>query len=357
MMTFALLVAALPALSDAKAVRRDWATLSQEDKDTFARGMNILKDNGFYDLMVHHHLYAFETPTPWENRPCPVGTPEEECPEDEEPDIIVRNAESKGPAFLPFHRQLVYLVEKEMQKVLNDPEWGMPYWNYVNDAEGNNPDPKSNPMWGPNDIGSDGRPEDGVVADGPFAFWPIKWTADRPFGDTRPRETMLERTLGQVAEFPSVAGDLEAAYNQTVYDGDDFDASSSVGIRNWLAGSYSERGPLSLFDPSLPLCSLHCQAHGFIGASMLIGSSPNDPAFYLLHSFTDGTWYQWQDAVVAANPGTDYFDWYTPVNGGPARHNIDDLMGELEVTPRSVLDTRELDYVYEGLPPANVPRG
>jgi tyrosinase len=262
--------------------------------------------------------------------------------------------ESKGPAFLPFHRGFVRLVESEIQDVLGDPEWGMPYWNFVDDSDGNNLDPKSNPMWGPKDIGSDGRAEDGVVADGPFAFWPIVHSADRPFGDTRPRETMLERTLGRVAEFPSLKGDLEAAFRETIYDGDNFDASSSVGIRNWLAGSYSERGALSLFDPDLPLCSLHCQAHGFVGASMLIGSSPNDPVFFLLHSFTDGTWFQWQDAQVAANPGTNYFDYYTPVTGGPEAHNIDDVMGLLAITPRSVLDTQALGYEYEGLPTAHL---
>lgn len=331
-----MLLAALPALASALAVRKDWATLSQAEKDTFGRGMNLLKENGTYDKIVLQHTTAFKSPTPWKQEP---------------EDIIIRNQESKGPAFMPFHREIVMLVEREMQGVLGDDSWGMPYWNYVNDAEGNNPDPKSNPMWGPDGIGSDGRPEDGVVVDGPFAFWPIKYTEPRPFNDPRPEEIFLERTLGQVAEFPSFKGDLESAWNQTAYDGDELDAFSSVGVRNHLAGSYSSsRGALSLFNPSLPLCSLHCQAHGFVGASMLIGTSPNDPVFFLLHSFTDATWYQWQEAMVEANPGTDYFDYYTPFEGGPTGHNIDDVMLELLVTPRSVLDTRDLPYVYEGLP-------
>ena len=83
---------------------------------------------------------------------------------------------------------------------------------------------------------------------------------------------------------------------------------------------------------------------------MLIGTSPNDPVFYLLHAFTDGLWYEWQNIQVAANPGTDYFDYYVPQNGGPFRHNIDDPMGSWEVTPRSILDTRDLPYEYEGVP-------
>ena len=348
-MKFVCIASALPALASAIAVRRDWAVLTQDEKDTFARGMNMLKDNGTYDSLVQQHLDAFQIATPWTDRPCNSLDPED-CPVDEQPDIIVRNAESKGPSFLPFHRQLLIVIEREMQNVLGDPNWGMPYWNYVNDAEGINPDPKANPMWGPNGIGSDGRPEDGVVVDGPFAYWPIRVTTDRAFNDPRPREVYLERTLGQVAAFPSLAGDMEAAYNETVYDGDNYDASSSVGIRNWIAGSYSKRGALSLFNPSLPLCSLHCQAHGFVGASMLIGSSPNDPVFYLLHSFTDGLWYEWQNAMVERNPETDYYDYYTPMNDGPRLHNIDDRMGVLDVTPRSVLDTNLLSYTYEGIP-------
>jgi tyrosinase len=351
MMKFAMMLAALlGTVATAKPVRKDWAVLTQEEKDAFGRGCNILKENGSWDLIVHHHLYAFLYATPWNDRVCDPAVDSADCQSDEYPDTIRRNQESKGPAFLPFHRELVALMERKLQEALGDPDFGMPYWNYVNDAEGINPDPKSNPMWGPNDIGSDGRAEDGVVVDGPFAYWPIKWSADRPFNDPRPREVFLERTLGQVAEFPSLAGDLEDSWNQTAYDGDDLDASSSVGIRNWLAGSYSSRGALSLFNPDLPLCSLHCQAHGFIGASMLIGSSPNDPVFFLLHSFTDGTWYQWQKAQVEANPGTTYDDYYFPYSGGPIGHNIDDSMNQLEVTPRSVLNIDELNYVYEGLP-------
>lgn len=40
--------------------------------------------------------------------------------------------------------------------------------------------------------------------------------------------------------------------------------------------------------------TLHGAAHAFVGASMINSTSPNDPAFYMLHAFTDALWMSWQ---------------------------------------------------------------
>ena len=84
--------AALPALASARAVRRDWRALSQEDKDTFGRGFNLLKTSGRFDEIVKLHQDCFETPTPWEGRSCEEFPAPEgqlaDCPLREEADIV-----------------------------------------------------------------------------------------------------------------------------------------------------------------------------------------------------------------------------------------------------------------------------
>ena len=188
----------------------------------------MLKDSGFYDEMVRIHLHAFETPTPWcslaDSETCLAFLSEGECTEME--DIITRNGENKGPGFYPWHRQIIIVFENEMRRVLDDETWSCPYWNFVDDA---NPDvdPLANPMWSSAGVGSNGREGDHVVVDGPFAFWPIRHAAERPFEgglswdvlwtgeEPRPREVMLERTLGVIVDRPSNEGDMEAACAQT----------------------------------------------------------------------------------------------------------------------------------------------
>jgi tyrosinase len=169
------------------------------------------------------------------------------------------------------------LFERELQTALRDPDFGLPYWNIMNDAEGNNLDPLANPMWTAAELGSNGRLSDGVVTDEPFAFWPIVYS--------RMNETTLCRQLGEAKAFPATAGDEFAAYRQTTYDDSNMlNALSIVGYRNWAAGWQSVDG----VDRTDSAAALHSQAHVFVGGSMSVGSSPNDPVFFLLHSFVDG---------------------------------------------------------------------
>ena len=130
-----LVASPVEALSSpsAKAVRRDYATLSQFEKDEFARGINILKERGDYDDLVLVHLLSFETATPWEEK-------------GEVPDIAKRNGESRGPSFYPWHREFLIAFEQKMQEVLEDDTFGIPYWNFVKDGCAGC-DPKANPMW------------------------------------------------------------------------------------------------------------------------------------------------------------------------------------------------------------------
>jgi tyrosinase len=319
-------LAALPALV-AAGVRRDYNTLTQFERDEYARGLNILKESGEYDDLVLTHLTSCEFATPWHAL-------------SEEPDSDFRNGESRGPSFFPWHREYGLMFETKMQAALGDNTWALPYWNYVNDASPD-VDPFANPLWSASGVGSNGRERDSVVVDGPHARWPIQ--------HTRNNETELSRILGTNAERPSLPEELEDLYAQTTYDCLPYGGTSECGFRNFGAGSYSARGNVATGGPSL-----HLAAHNFVGASFQGCASPNDPVFWLQHAFTDGMWYQWQIAQLARNPGTTHADWYEPQTNGPLGHNLDDVLIGLSRSPRAVVDHADLPYTYDDIFPAPV---
>jgi tyrosinase len=61
-----------------------------------------------YDLFVVWHHFAMTTFTP--------------------PTQSDRNAAHRGPVFLPWHRFMLLQLEMNLQRVLNDNTFGLPYW-------------------------------------------------------------------------------------------------------------------------------------------------------------------------------------------------------------------------------------
>ena len=58
-----------------------------------------------YDLFVLWHIVAMSIP------------------------LEVGNAAHSGPIFLPWHRMYLIRLEEELQRVLNDIDFGLPYWD------------------------------------------------------------------------------------------------------------------------------------------------------------------------------------------------------------------------------------
>jgi tyrosinase len=89
-----------------KPVRKDWEALSPAEKETFTSAVNKLKESGKYDEMVKLHSQAYHMPSPWNGH--------------DDANILVRNGDQKGPAFLPWHRQQLILYEEALQRVSGD---------------------------------------------------------------------------------------------------------------------------------------------------------------------------------------------------------------------------------------------
>lgn len=265
--------------------RKNQATLTAGEKSRYVAAVLTLKANGTYDRYVADHVGAMA-------------------------------AAHRGPAFLPWHREYLRRFELDLQAI--DPGVTLPYWDWTVDTS-----PTAS-LWDPSFMGGNGRPIDGQVTSGPFAFATGNWTLihDGP---------ALRRRFGVSTPSLPAPGDVTGALAETVYDVPPYTLASPSGFRNRLEGWIS--GP-----------QLHNRVHVWIGGSMGPMSSPNDPVFFLHHCFIDKVWADWQ----RLHPGAGY----VPVSGAAPGHNLGNAMqpwlgrGET-VTPASVLDHHALGYAYD----------
>jgi tyrosinase len=249
-----------------------------------------------------------------------------------------RNAAHRGPVFLPWHRFMLLLLELQLQRVLDDEDFGLPYWDWAADGNGTAAQQLASPVWGPQCMGGQGNP----VTTGPFAFNPADpqtWRvrlASNSFGQLLSVNRGLRRRFAfGIPTLPNQP-QVDAALLQPTYD-------SSP----WNTGRPDFRNLLEGWRPFPNEPSLHNRVHVWVGGDMGPASSPNDPVFYLNHCNVDRIWAAWQ---VPPRP----IDSYLPGMTEPATllgHRIDDDMFSLltdPVTPRQMLDVSDF-YSYDTL--------
>ena len=84
----------------------------------------------------------------------------------------------------------------------------------------------------------------------------------------------------------------------------------------------------------------HGPPHGWVGGNMVSTRSPEDPIFFMHHCFVDKWWSDWQNS----NPGLDAYE------GGGSRSPTSP-MPPWSTQPNDMLDTVDLDYMYDTDPP------
>lgn len=289
------------------AVRKSITDLTSAERNAFVQAVWALKrevrsgaSRNTYDEFVLMHNRAMAQASP------PGGNPG------------TRNAAHRGPAFLPWHREYLNRFEKALQRASNNPNLGLPYWNWAADA----PNTINPQVWANDFLGGDGQAGN-VVRTGPFRFdpgdpansWVIVDGNGNPAGG-------LQRELGQRASALPAQSDVDAALQISTYDVSPWDVSSSSGFRNTLEGWIGSS-------------RLHNVVHVWVGGSMLPGTSPNDPVFFLHHCFVDLIWFLWQQRHGINN--------YLPTNTPPPGHALNSPMfpwnsGSDQVTPNDTLD-------------------
>ena len=307
-------------------IRMNIYTLSDQQLQDFKDALNAVKADGTYDTFIERHHHSMMTATPW-------GT--------ETPNPNIRNVAHRGPAFLPWHRY--FCRELELLLQTKKPNLTLPYWDWSADAA----DSSGAPLWNTNPaqriyVGGDGTGVGGTVTTGPFAGWTA--LVEGAGGMFVPRPGGILRELGDdtfgAPDFPTQAQVDDVVNNMTNYDSSPWRTSSTNSFRNRLEGWVSTL-------PGESGVHLHNRVHVWVGGDMGPGTSPNDPVFFLHHCNVDRLWALWQHAHPASS--------YLPASGGPAGHNLDDLMQHLTTagaTPAASLDYRRtMGFIYDTDPP------
>ena len=263
------------------------------------RGIN--QELSVYDLFVFWHVVAMSISVP------------------------PGNAAHSGPIFLPWHRMYLLRLEQELQRVLEDPEFGLPYWDWALDGEIQPPMFQwQTPLWEDDALGS----ARGSIRNGPLSDMRVRiemvgntlWSIEG---------RQIRRQAGRGVPNLPVFADVRAVLNEPGYDSVPWNRSV-VGMRNRLEGWIN--GP-----------QLHNRVHVWVGGDMSPGSSPNDPIFFLNHCNVDRIWEAWM-----ANSGRQY---HPRNNQGPQGHRLDDLMVSIlgdPLRPSDVLDPQQW-YSYDTL--------
>ncbi len=347
--------AGTPERADGLRIRPNGATLSPEQKQAYVEAVLALKAKpspwvdsiSTYDTFVLWHRDAFG---------CSI------------------NASHMGPAFFPWHRTFLHLFEQQLQSV--DPTVSLPYWDWAVDNA------SDSYVWQDDFMGGDGSDADGeAVIDGPFQKGRWELTVF-DYSDAQ-RTAWITRDLGMGGLAPNLptVEQVEAALAVPTYDCEPWSAQSApadsfrnslegwrdcvddmcdpvAGIGTICTGQHLLHNRVHLWVSGEFAFAHELQGHAMsesatpAAADMVLGtmaanSSPNDPVFFLHHANIDRLWSAWMQ-----RHGPEYL----PVSGGPVGHNIDDLMWPyhqigMEVSPRMVLDSRALGYIYDSETP------
>ncbi|MFJ2769393.1 tyrosinase family protein [Streptomyces sp. NPDC087300] len=233
--------------------RKNQSSLSRAERRRFVDATLKVKRSGEYDEFVRMHIDYYVS--------------------DGEPSLRVAHM---TPSFFPWHRRFVLEFERALQRV--DAGVTVPYWDWTKDRT------PAVSLWGADLMGGNGRPSDGKVMTGPFAYASGHWAIKEGVTDGE----YLTRNLGRAQDpidLPT-AQDVAGAMTEAEYDAKPWDSTADRGFRNALEGWTSAGGSERWRN--------HNRVHRWVGGHMLGGASVNDPVFWLHHAFVDLLWDRWQ---------------------------------------------------------------
>jgi tyrosinase len=215
---------------------------------------------------------------------------------------------------------MLLMLEQFLRDALEADDFRLPYWDWAGDAE--LADPSSSALWSGALLGRFAQPD-----------WRVRLGPNPTGRNPAPVDRPLERDLGRDGRLSRRDELRTLVQNNTVYDQIPFDLDAG-GFRNNLEGNIG--------------VGHHNQVHNWIGGDMAVSTSPNDPAFYLVHGNVDRIWTAWQRQHPDAP--------YVPPQTAPAEltfHRIDDVMHTFFDEPFRLTIAQVLDasgrYTYDTL--------
>ena len=342
--------------ADPVRVRKNAKDLTSQEKQDLVGAYHALKQVPspwdaslhYYDQFVSWHKYAF---------------------------ACENNAAHMGPAFLPWHREFLMLFENALRDA-SGKAVTLPYWDFTDMAS-------TNAVFSADFLGGDGDPNDGYAVQGSFGKgnWVLK-VFDPIESDPYQFNYLVRRRGTDIAPNPPTKEDIAAALAVPTYDSAPWEAMSdpATSFRNNIEGWRNVMGmecdggwmnPVSEHDaPHMNHNGTHLWAGGIfesgstteldawsgmsgdhhlvhmtapILGTLALNTSPNDPAFWLLHANIDRIWDEWSDI---------HGEVYAPESGAAQGHNLNDKMWPyttigLSVTPADMLDRASLGYEYQ----------
>jgi tyrosinase len=302
-------------------VRKNITELSAAEKADYVAAVLALKNMpspydsthklNYYDQFVYWHLQAFLC-----NGPS-------------------AGAAHMGPAFLPWHRQFLLLYEKALNQATPGKNITVPYWDFT--------DPSSFSVIFADDLMGGGGDSADNYAVHTGAFKKGSWTLNvlDPSEIVPIQFNFLTRAFGTYKKggFPTSA-DITSMLAHTQYDVAPWDMFSDTNM--------------SFRNDTIWSSKMHNVVHLLVGGiwqdsvagTITAMTSPNDPAFFLLHSNLDRLWAAWE----ARHPNT-----YEPTSGAMMGQNRFDKMWPYStigqsITPDSMLTTTKQGYIYSTMP-------
>ncbi|XP_068091099.1 5,6-dihydroxyindole-2-carboxylic acid oxidase [Hyperolius riggenbachi] len=220
----------------------------------------------------------------------------------------------EGPGFLSWHRFHLIQLERDMQNLLRDPSFALPYWNFG--IGGNECDICTDDLMGarsnfdpnflsPNSVFSRWR----VICESVEDYESLGTICNITSGGPIRRNPAGNVDRPMVQRLPEME-DVLLSLEVNLFDTPPFFSNSSDSFRNTIEG-YSE--PNGQYNPIVR--SLHNLAHLFLnGTGGQTHLSPNDPIFVLLHTFTDAVFDEW---LIRHKPDISEY----PLENAPIGHN------------------------------------
>lgn len=332
------------------AIRKNVATLTATERKAFVDAIKMLKaapsrfappTMGRYDDYVYVHMQAmmeFRINDPTQ----PVANGNWTLVSDMRMPMWAHRC----PAFLPWHRELLYQFERDLQAVSGDLNLGIPYWDWSVDQS------PTGPPWLADFMGGDGA--DGPVNSGPFAGqsnWNLTLSEDLA--------DHLVRGFGRLQGFSRLPtpAEVNATLAESAYDAAPWNDSAALSsFRNQLEGWHV---PPSSDVPT----GMHNLVHLWVGGNtgtMLPSTSPNDPVFFLHHCNVDRLWAAWQQL----NPSSPHYLPSNPLPSDPGQGLNEPMIffdpnlsstppwSDPPATPSKVIDHHGLGYMYDYEVPA-----
>lgn len=285
-------------------VRRNVLTLSAEQKRVFVSALDQAKRTTHPDIVIatrhYSEIFGPDNSTQFQNISIYnlfVWTHYYSVSKtflgDGEPSFSAVDFSHEGPGFLTWHRYHLLQLERDMQDMLRDPSFALPFWDFS--TGGSECDICTDDL-----MGARSRFDSTAISSNSiFSSWRVICESVEDYDtlgticNSTESSPIRRNPAGNVAR-PMVqrlpeAQDVAACLEIDAFDTPPFYSTSSDSFRNSIEGYSAPEGP---YDPVVR--SLHNLAHLFLnGTGGQTHLSPNDPIFLLLHTFTDAIFDEW----------------------------------------------------------------